>query len=510
MKKLNFFAILLIFALNLIPWQPTKAASTIYDIKQSQLKNGYVTVSWLTEKDTTGYLVFGTSQDNMPFHVGSATPGRYHSADLTGLISGQAYYFKIYAQGINGGQSESFLGYVSPKYIKDETGTEISDMKKLQTTDKGIALSFTTSKGSKTEIRYGTSLDKLTKVWRNSSYRTDHFVIITGLQADTRYIFRVTATDKDGNRREQTEEYKTSSYPINEIKISNLTPESYGQAPLMPENAFISWETNVITTAEIKYGTSADKLNKTIKSSVVPALGHQLILTNLEPNTNYFYRINLKSPLLHKSYSSQIYSFKTAPLTSAYLNMQFKSGDLVKYKTTTYLLYNDQKVPLYSTEKTKTVASNTGARSIEKKYIDEYIESDPYWGIFHDGQVVKEAKKNTIYLIDGEYRRPIANWQVFSYLNYQADDIVIASKTQLSKYKLGAAINHSREITGSCPWNNILAKTKDDSAVYLIINGQKLPFLDEAAFKRQGYKFSDVQTINTATLNGLPVGQLII
>ncbi len=509
MKKLIFFAILLIFSFSLLPSSPAKASGLIYNIQQSKLENGHITVSWMSEKETTGHLVFGTAQDNLPFYVGSITPGRYHSADLTGLKNGQAYYFKIYAQGVSGGQSESFLGYVSAKSIKDENGAEINNLKKIQATDKAVAISFTTNETSKTEIRYGTSLDNLNKVWRDSTYRTEHFPVITGLQADTRYWLTIISIDKDGNRREQTEDFKTSAYPIAEIKINNLTPESYGQAPLMPENAFISWESNVIATAEIKYGKDATKLDKTIKSTYAPTTDHQLVLSKLEPNTTYFYKITLKSPLLSKSFSSQIYSFKTAPLTSAYLSRQFQSGELVKYKTTTYLLYNDQKIALYSSEKAKTI-TDTSARSIEKKYIDEYEESAPYWGVFHDGQVVKEAKKNTIYLIDGKYRRPIANWQVFSYLNYQAKDIVVATKTQLNRYELGAKINHSKEITGSCAWNNTLVKSTNDSTVYLIVNGKKLPFLDETAFKRQGYNFSQVKTINEAVLNGLPDGQVII
>lgn len=517
MKKIIVLTILSIFSLNLILIKPVFANSgetVISNIKIGPLHEGYVQISWQTNRPANSHLLFGPSPDNLPFFVGGLENKRAHSADLTGLQKGKSYYFKIIALGDNGSRAESFINYVDTKNMPASYQSLNLTIDKQQAIHNAAALFVTTQQAVNLEMRYGTDISNLDKIWRQAGSRLNHQIIVRNLHPDTRYYYKMTIRDKDGNLSEHTGDFKTINHTYHDvIKINNLMPESKGQTPFMPEKAFISFETNVIATAEIFYGLSPDKLNSRLVATAKPGdTKHQAILEKLQPNTTYYYQIRLKSDLNRKNLQSQIYSLQTAPLNNDYLGLYYHDGDLVTYKSRTYLLFNDNKFPIYDNETIKSL--EVAPKTIAAQHFNYYEENGAYWGAFHDGQVVKEEKGNTVYLIDGQYKRPIANWQVFTYLNYQAQDIVIATRGQLSKYKNGSLITHSQEMTGKnkvhITYNNRLVKASHEATVYLVANGKKLPFIDQSAFIKHGFNFSQVKTISENDLNSLPVGLPII
>jgi hypothetical protein len=509
--KNKFLLLLLAVISGFILIIPAASASPIIsDIHLESIREGSARVVWSTSEPSTGYLYFGASADNMPFYVGDLNMGRLHSADLTGLKSNRGYYYKIVATAENGGRNESFVNYLDTDKFTDTHAATLYDVKKLQTTDTAFALSFFADEPVSVKIKYGTSAGNLNKTWSYGNRKQEFLTIITGLKPATRYYYEITATDEDKNTSSYSGDLTTSSYAYNEIKISNLVPEGSGQTPLLAEGAVITWNTNILATADIAYGTNPKKLNNNQKVTVTSSLSHKAILSKLSPNTTYYYKLKLKSELNKKSFESQIYSFKTAPLTSEYLNTYFKNGDLVKYKSTTYFIYNNTKIALNNNDKIKSISTAT-PKTITETYFNQYQNGAPYWGVFSDGQVVKDGKKNTIYLIDGNYKRPIANWAVFTHLNYQSKDIVIASSGQLNSYKLGTLIKDSREITGNFSrLNNKLVKSAGDPTVYLVASGKKMPFYSESSFLKRGYNFKSVKTISTTELNDLLNGQLIM
>ncbi len=507
MKKQLSIIFLSIFSLNLLITAPVRAEVVISDIKPGALQEGSVQISWMTNEDTTGYILFGKAENDMSFRVGDANFSRSHSSDLTGLKKDQEYYYKIFATNKNGEKSESFVNYIDTKNMPDTRAPLIANLKKLQSTDTAFAISFSTDEPVKITLKYGDKKDSLTKTWNNGTYKEEHAIIITGLKASTHYYFEISAKDKDNNLAVSTGDLTTASQGSDAIKMSKLTPESDNQAPVMAENAIITWESNLLATADIYYGLAPKTLNKNMKVSTTSSLVHRAILGKLEQNTTYYYQIKMKSELNKKDFTSSIYSFKTAAMDEGYLSFYFKSGDLVKYKSTTYFIYNDTKIALNSDEKIKTISSAT-PKTLEEKYFTAFKDGSAYYGVFHDGQLVKEEKVSAVYLIDGNYKRPIAKWEILKYLNYSARDIVVAKSGQLKNYKLGTIINHSQEITSSS-LNNKLVKSPSGPAVYLIASGKKLPFFNQQAFFKYNYKFSDVKKISDQELQNIPEGQLI-
>ncbi len=510
LSKYLFFLTLLIISLAIT--LPAAAQMTITDIAISKPHDGIATITWNTSEATKSDIYFGTSSDRLIYHVGNIEFKHSHEIDLTGLQKKTDYYYKIVATNSSGQRVESFVQYFNTDEMKETTAPEITGLRVLQTIDTAAAIYFLTNEPSRFDIYYGFTSDKLDKHRSDSALRYEHLIIIDGLTSGSKYYFNILAKDEDGNIAERSGEFTTDAYHnYDQIKISNLVPENANQAIILPEAVVISWDSNVLATSEIVYGLDPNHLNNRVQASKDHQLSHRAELTNLNPSTVYYFKIKMSSSLNHKSFESQVYSFKTASLTAEYLRQYFKSGDILKHGNDYYYLYNQQIIKLNDDSLVSRGYDKSVAKTIADKYFTFYKAGPAYWGAYHDGQAVKSPKNPTVYVIDGQYKRPLANWSVFKYLNYKTSDIVIDNSGNLRNYKDGTLVKHSSELTGKCPLKNYsLAKSPNGTTVYLIANGHKMPFVNQKVFLRYGFKFSNVKTVDWGILGHIPDGQPII
>lgn len=504
--------IVLILTLSVIAINEANAQAVINNIAISTPQDGKAQVTWATDQPAKSDVYFGEKADKLDRHVAYIEYRRSHIIDLTGLKKDTDYYYKIIVVNESGQKTESFIQYFNTNKMKDSLTPTIGGVKVLQAIDKAAAIYFLTDEPTKVEIRYGLIQDNLDRKISDSSLQRAHLMIINNLTPGNRYYYKILAKDDDGNLAENGGDFVTDAYGnYDTVKVLNLIPSSNNQAPLLAERAVISWESNVVATADISYGLDPEKLSKTAKVSTAHQLEHKAELSGLTPSSTYYFKIKMSSKLNNKKSESQIYSFKTAPITLDYLGQYFKSGDIAVLGRDCYYLYGGGKIKLNNNSLVSRGYSKEVGKKIEEKYLKPYIDLPAYYGAYHDGQVVKEAKSPTVYLIDREYRRPIASWFVFKYLNYQAKDIIIDNNGYLKNYKIGEIIRHSKEIVGNCPIsNNSLVKSPEGKTVYLIVNGQKLPFAHGAVFSRLGYDFSKVKTVKWPVLVNIPIGQPII
>ena len=489
-----------------------KAQITISNILIGTPNDGKVQLTWNTDLPARTDVYFGQQNNNLDKYLGNVEYKTNHQADLTGLKKKTDYYYKIVVVDAGGQRAESFIQYFNTDKMKDTTAPIVGGFQLVQVIDTAAVLYFLTNEPSRVNLDYGISADKLDRHWSNSDLRYDHLIILSNLSADSKYYFDITIKDEDNNIAKQSGDFTTDVYrDYDQIKLSQLVPESRDQAPLLPERAAISWNSNVLATAEINYGMEPTKLTNNIKVSTSHQLSHRAELADLKPDTAYYFKIKMSSDLNHKSFESQVYSLKTAPLTFDYLRQYFQSGNILSYQGDYYYLYNKDKVKLNNNSLTERGYLKTAAKSIKERYLQQYYDWLPYWGAYHDGQVVKEADQPTVYVIDGQYKRPIANWSVFKYLNYQATDVIIDRDNGLRSYRDGVLIKDSRELTGKCPIKNYtLAKSPNGGTVYLIANCRKMPIVNQVVFLRLGFKFSAVKTISWGILNQIPNGQVVI
>lgn len=512
-KIITKIAILSLLFIVLILPQKSKANTTIYNIETSNLKDNQATLNCNTSQESRVYVFFGKNADKLNLSVGSSLYKKHHNLVLTGLESDSAYYYKIVAYSENGEESESFIRYLDTEKMKDTIRPEVLDFEILQTTNKATNFIIKSNEKVRVSIKYGIEETSLNKSWSTNSYRTNHDIIITKLIPEKDYYFKITIKDEQSNSTTINKRINTRlSGSFDKLIIQDLTPESYEQAQLMPKTAIITWKTNVLAESKIYYGTNPEKLNKSKKINS-KSINHRAILENLEPNTIYYFKIEANSKLNSKTTKTNVHSFRTLPLTEDYLNLYFKSGDIVKAnnkKASTYLIYENKKIP-FSGNSLKKIDYNKDLKTISNTDLKAYENYSGYFGKFYSGQVVKTSTGSTVYVIDEKYKRPIANWLVFKYLNYQNKDIIIASEKDLKDYKTGELVTHSNQLTTTSPLSNqSLVKSPEGSTIYKIANGKKLPFFSEEAFTSKGYNFSQVKIVDWYLLANTPTGQVII
>jgi hypothetical protein len=508
LKKINILALLLIFLVYLFPLE-SAAKNEIYNIKITDFKDNQATLTCTTSDLSKVNVYFGNSEDNLNFSVNSSLYEKYHETKLTGLSYDINYYYKIIATDKNNNRSESFIGYLPTDDMEDTENPKLSYFKIKQITNKAIYFSLESIEKIRVSIKYGNNLENLNKHWGKSRLEKKHSILLKNLEPGSNYYLKITLEDDSKNSIVTRKNFTTKIYDsYNELKIRKLDPESYNQAQLLARNFVITWESNVLADSKIFYGTDPERLNKR-QNVEEDSLTHKAVLENLEPSTIYYYKIEMKSDMNSKKITTGIQSFKTLELSWNYLNLYFHSGDIIKNNRITYLIYKDKKIPF----RNDRITSNYTNEKIETdtEDLEKYETISGYWGNLYTGDVAKEADKSTVYVIDGKYKKPLANYRIFKYLNYNINDIKTVSRDELKNYETTEIIKHSKELTKTAPLKNLsLVKSPEDSDVYLIANEKKLPFLNANAFLANGYNFSQVQTVPWYKINSIPVGQVII
>jgi hypothetical protein len=497
-KTLSYFLALSLLISIVIPFS-AKAQVEIFNIRLDKIENNKAYISFSTSVNSKGYVYFGSSADNLSSYIGNTVLARNHEVILNNLRHDQEYYYKIKVISDNGEVSESYVRYFNTDDMEDDVAPKISDFQKLQVTDKGAGFSFNTSENAYINVEYGTEFNQYNQGFKVRGFERSYTVIFTDLNPNEKYYVKITAKDKEANQSSYSFNFKTNrNNYYDDLTIYQLVPESYNQAPRLAENAVISWKSNVIAESEIIYSTNPQKLREKIEVSSDARLDHKAILKNLEPDTRYYYKIKMYSPINDKHLETNVYSFKTAPIQENYLKLYYNNGDIIKEGRygKAYLIYENKKIPFENKSAKTWGYDNDDIIEVSRLHLEAYPINSGYYGSLHTGQVVKEENKNTIYIIDGKYRYPLANWAVFSYLNYSLNDVKEVSGRELRAYEIKDPIFHSQELTKDSPIaNNSIVKSPEGKTVYLIANNKKIPFLNEAAFLSNGYFWHELKVV---------------
>ncbi|NCU44267.1 hypothetical protein EOM71_01145, partial [Candidatus Falkowbacteria bacterium] len=267
-KNTKYLGLIVLVAFSLAVVKKAEAQVTISDILTGVPDNGQIQITWKTNQPARTDVYFGQSSNKLDKHLGNIEYKLSHRADLTGLKKKTDYYYRIIAFDESGQQTESFVQYFNTNGMKDNTIPQVSGLRIVQTTDTAAAIYFLTDEPTRVNLDYGFESANLDRHWSNHDLRYDHLIILTGLSAGNKYNFRLLAKDEDANTAERSGDFKTDSYRnYEQIKISNLVPESRNQVPALTERAAISWDSNIMATSEINYGTDPNNLWQSIRAS---------------------------------------------------------------------------------------------------------------------------------------------------------------------------------------------------------------------------------------------------
>jgi len=86
------------------------------NVKVSNITGSSFTVSWITARETGGFLTWGENKNSLnqtvPDEIG--TQNYTHFVDVKNLTAGKTYYFKINSAGTLYGQDKTNLGQLPP------------------------------------------------------------------------------------------------------------------------------------------------------------------------------------------------------------------------------------------------------------------------------------------------------------------------------------------------------------------------------------------------------------
>lgn len=478
------------------------------NIRVTDMEDGEVTLRWDTTDNTTARVYYGENTDDYTYHIQITELKKYHEIVLKNINTDSKYYYKIVGYESSGDIYGSYTHSFLTENMIDTIKPIVTSFNVLQVVKDAVVFEWKTNEKTTSTIYYGLSLEDLDKKESAGRKKTEFFKEIDNLEPAKTYHFRVEAEDEDGNITARAFIITTKGYNFDqELKIENMRPEGEDDNMVFIESAIIEWETSLIAESTLYYGIEKDRLRKKIIASASPKLKHQAILTDLEPNTAYYYMIKVHDSFDNQKKESDERGFVTRPLTRDFVFSKYRNGDLVKVKgdSTIYRIENRTKVPYYNRSYRDHNLDDDDAHTIPQEYLDKYYTRKGYYGVYENGDVVKEKDEATTYYIDGEYKRPISNWSVFIYMGKTVRDIKIDNDRNLRDYDKGEAISHSKEIIK----NGSVIKAKGYPAVYLVNDSELKPFPNAEVFENLGFVWEEIQTVPKQQLKLFYIGNFL-
>jgi len=248
------------------------------------------TIIW----DTDEISVSGVSYNNGTsyFLVNDEELTKRHEVHLTDLTPGTLYNFVVSStDALSNGPAlsiqKSFYTLEQPD-IEAPILTE--NIKIVGITHKSAVIQWETDEPSNAVIKYGTSSDNLNFQIADSTMKNKHNVQLTDLSENTMYYIKIESIDSTGNSSNSlTESFSTRGIP-------DTTPPSFISLPQIgkanKDKVVIILATNEPVEYQFFYGEGANRNLQ--KSDGEKKTRHQVILTNLQPNTTYGFKLVIK------------------------------------------------------------------------------------------------------------------------------------------------------------------------------------------------------------------------
>lgn len=409
------------------------------NIQVYEIENGTAKIKWSTPCwQTKGTVYFGENPDDLNRYIGYSLYNYYHETILTGLKKDKKYYFKIIAIDRLENEEESFLQSFSTKGMEKEDliKPQFKEQKILQTINDATAVYWTTNEETRAVIYYGAEGDGLNKTAKANKFQEEHELLIQKLKPGTRYNLKIVAEDKSGNKTNgrfftfNTGDYKNEPEPA----IFNVNPLSPNEKSIFSRRITIDFKTNLVARSIIQYGVVPGKYKKKVAVSEFRQLNHRITLTDLQPETMYYYKITAYDSFGKKKIITPEMTFVTKTFRK-----QFANGSLVKgsgYKV--YVITGNEKFWIESGD----VFNKLGYKwewieTTDNVFLNEYKEGKSIASSksHPDGTLIKYPDACAVYLIENGKKRPFSSAESFLKRGYSWDRIITISTKE--KYKNG-------------------------------------------------------------------------
>lgn len=270
------------------------AALSISNLREENKTSSSIRVVWETNQSATSRVEYGTnpSLTTEVLSVEDIALTVNHSLILDDLAEDTTYYYRIISVKDTISVTSEIRTFrtnppadIIPPTIINTHATALSST--------SIRVTWTTDELANSQIIYGLSPDLSDGIELpviDSDGISNHTYIVSNLESETTYYFRVKSQDLAGNTTVDTNILTAKTWDGNAPLVSNVTLHVYRTT------AVIRWKTSEPATGLIEYGATVGygltQQKLTAPETILPLqTQHEVLLTSLTPDRQYHFNI---------------------------------------------------------------------------------------------------------------------------------------------------------------------------------------------------------------------------
>src|SRR5271157_2494530 len=256
---------------------------TISGVSAGSITSTGATITWTTNVPTSSQVNYGTTAAYGQKSALNSSLVTSHSVVLSGLSASTLYHYQAVSVDGSNNQVSSTDSTFTTTAAAPPPPT-ISGVSAGSITSTGATITWTTNVPTSSQVNYGTTAAYGQKSALSSSLVTSHSVVLSGLSASTLYHYQAVSVDGSNNQVSSTDfTFTTTAAAPPPPTISGVSAGS-----ITSTGATITWTTNVPTSSQVNYGTTAAYGQKSaLNSSLVTS--HSVVLSGLRASTQYHY-----------------------------------------------------------------------------------------------------------------------------------------------------------------------------------------------------------------------------
>ncbi|KKQ80666.1 MAG: Hemagglutinin-related protein [Parcubacteria group bacterium GW2011_GWC2_38_7] len=190
---------------------------------------------------------------------------------------------------------------------------------------------------------------------------------------------------------------------------------------------------------------------------------------------------------------------------------KYEIGTAIKYPNysllttpdgTVYLLVNDQLRKFESKEVVRTLGYNPEEfEAITLTELASYEQGEPITiaSSYPAGALLQEKSTGGVFYVADGYKYPIIAKEIMQ-INFPKMKITAVSTEELDKFPRMDSVKIK---------DGTLVTSKENSSVYVIANGKKMPISSSAIFEGLGYKWGNIKVVPEKALSNIPQGDYL-
>jgi phosphodiesterase/alkaline phosphatase D-like protein len=276
----------------------TNAAPSVQDVKASSVALTSALLTFTSNGANSVKIYYGTTTSfGGAITLSTSTSQTTYSQQLTGLLDGTKYYYKINTFDSDGTEYDGtvldFTTLPRPRI------TNVRIQQVSNTAQSTILVSWTTNTEVSSIVTYypqGDTASARDEV-NVALTKGEHQIIVRGLLPQTDYILVVKGRDKIGNEATSDTQRLTTATDTRPPQISDLNvegtaiPPTTSTAQATTAQLVVSWNTDEPATSQVEFGegTGSDYSSKTQEDSNLTN-NHLVIISGLSPSKVYHLR----------------------------------------------------------------------------------------------------------------------------------------------------------------------------------------------------------------------------